>query len=129
MPKNSNHAFANHMLMGTLVVIGTCGSVGVGMVGVRHQISIMANENKAIEARTADIERRCMETSAAIAAEQDPTILAQRNDEWHLGLAFPRPDQVQRVAEDPVMRLAAEHNRGLFDGGGESVTFRVAAQP
>jgi hypothetical protein len=129
MPKNSNHAFANQMLMGALVVIGACGSVGLGMVGVRHQISLMANENKAIEARTADIERRCMETAAAIAAEQDPAILARRNEEWRLGLAFPRTDQVQRVAEDSVMRLAAKHNRGLFEGGAESVTFRVAAQP
>lgn len=130
MPRNTNNAFINQMLVGTLVVIGTCGSVGLGMVGVRHQISLLANENKAIEAHTADVERRCMEEEAAIAAEQDPAILTQRNDEWHLGLAFPSPDHVQRVAEDPVVRLASKHNRGLFDTGATaSVSFRVAVQP
>jgi hypothetical protein len=129
MPRNSNHAFVNQMLVGTLVVIGACGSVGLGMVGVRHQISIMANENKAIESHAADVERRCMETAAAIAAEQDPALLTQRNDIWHLGLAFPSPDHVERVSEDPVMRLATKHNRGLFDTGATAVTFRVAAQP
>jgi hypothetical protein len=129
MPRNSNSAFVNQMLVGTLFAIGACGSVGLGMVGMRHQISIMANENKAIEARAADVERRCMETAAAIAAEQDPAILTQRNDAWHLGLSFPSPDRVQRVAEDPVVRLAAKHNRGLFETGGPAVTFRVAEQP
>jgi hypothetical protein len=129
MQTNSNHAFVNHMLVGALVVIGTCGSVGLGMVGIRHQISILANENKAIEARTAQFERRCMEADASIAAEQDPSILMQRNDEWHLALGPARAEQVQRVDEDPVMRLASKHNRGLFDTGTTPVTFRIAAQP
>jgi Tfp pilus assembly protein PilN len=129
MQKHSNSAFVNQMLVGVLVVIGTCGSVGLGMVGIRHQISILANENKAIEARTAAVERRCTETSAAIAAEQDPSILMQRNDVWHLALGPARAEQVQRVDEDPVMRMASKHNRGLFDTGATPVTFRIAAQP
>jgi hypothetical protein len=71
-----------------------------------------------------------MEEAAAIAAEQDPALLNQRNEQWRLGLAFPSPDHVQRVAEDPVMRLAAKHNRGLFDtGASAAVSFRVAEQP
>jgi Tfp pilus assembly protein PilN len=129
MQRHSNSAFVNQMLVGALVVIGTCGSVGLGMVGIRHQISILANENKAIEARTAEVERRCTETAAAIAAEQDPAILMQRNDVWHLALGPTRAEQVQRVDEDPVMRMASKHNRGLFDTGAKPVVFRIAAQP
>ena len=129
MNLHSNHAFVNQMLVGALAMIGTCGFVGLGMVGDRHQISVLANENKAIEARTAQVERRCTETAAAIAAEQDPSILMQRNDEWHLALGPARAEQVQRVDEDPVMRLASKHNRGLFDTGATPVTFRIATQP
>jgi hypothetical protein len=129
MQPNSSHAFVNQMLVGALVVLGTCGSVGLGMVGIRHQISVLANENKAIEARTAEVERRSTETAAAIAAEQDPSILMQRNDEWHLALGPTGAAQVRRVTEDPVMRLASKENRGLFDTGTAPVTFRVATQP
>ena len=130
MKNSSAHGFVNHLLVYALLGIGLSGTAGVAAVWMRQQISFTANANKALEARIADLTRRCNETNAAIAAEQDPSVLLRRNTAWSLGLVPPRDDQVQHVADDPVMRLAAKRNSGLYrDTGAAAVTFRVAAQP
>jgi len=131
MKTSATHAFVNHVLVYALVGIGLSGSAGVAAVWMRQQISFTANANKVLEARIADLTRRCNETGAAIAAEQDPAVLLRRNTAWNLGLVPPRDDQVQHLAEDPVMRLAEKRNRGLYHDAGAAtdLTFRVAAQP
>jgi len=49
MKKTGNHAFVNQLLIYTLVMIGFSGSVGMGAVWLRHQISVTANRTKQIE--------------------------------------------------------------------------------
>jgi hypothetical protein len=93
---------------------------------MRHQISVVANENKVLEASIADVERHIEETDAAIAGEQDPATLIQKNSEWRLGLVAPVETQVRRVTEDPVSRLVAIQNRNLFGEGPATVSVRVA---
>ena len=129
--KFSNHAFVNQLLVYTLVMICFSGSIGLGTVWMRHQISLTANATKVLDARIADCDRRLGETKAVLEAEQDPVLLKQRNAEWHLGLVPPTRDQVVRLPGDPVMRLAAKHNRGLFNDGVTPVTvsLRVAVAP
>jgi hypothetical protein len=126
--KISNHAFVNQLLVYTLVMICFSGSIGLGTVWMRHQISLTANATKVLDARIAELDRRLNETKAVLEAEQDPAVLKQRNTEWHLGLAQPNPEQIVRLPEDPVQRLAAKHNRGLFNDGVTPVTvaLRVA---
>lgn len=126
--KISNHAFVNQLLVYTLVMICFSGSIGLGTVWMRHQISLTANATKVLDAKIADFDRRINETKAVLEAEQDPAVLKQRNAEWHLGLVQPNPEQIVRLAGDPVMRLAAKHNRGLFNDGVTPVTvsLRVA---
>ena len=126
--KFSNHAFVNQLLVYTLVMICFSGSIGLGTVWMRHQISLTANATKVLDARIAELDRRLNETKAVLEAEQDPAVLKQRNTEWHLGLAQPTPEQIVRLPEDPVQRLAAKHNRGLFNDGVSPVTvaLRVA---
>jgi hypothetical protein len=124
--KSSSQAFVNQFMVYTLVAIFGCASIGLGTVWMRHQISIAANENKALEASIADLERRVEETDAAIAGEQDPSVLNRRNAEWRLGLVQPGETQVRRVSEDPISRLAAMHNRKLFGEGPATVSLRVA---
>jgi len=126
--KAANHAFVNHLLVYTLVAIGFTGSIGVASVWMRHEISVTANANKALEARIAQEERLAQQTSTWVAEEQDVTALLRRDAEWHLGLVPPRDDQIVRVSEDPVMHLAAKRDRGLFRGDIGSVSFRVAMQ-
>jgi hypothetical protein len=96
---------------------------------MRHQISIEANSDKAVESRIVEVQRRIEEASAAIATEKDPAVLLQRNTQWQLGLAPPSEGQVERVALDPMLRLAQKRERGLFGERPGIVRFRVAAQP
>lgn len=124
--KEGSRAFVNQFLVYALVAICGSASIGLGTVWMRHQISLAANENKVLEASISDLERRIEETDAAIAAEQDPAILNQRNAEWHIGLVPPGETQVHRVSEDPVMRLASLHNRKIFGEGPATISLRVA---
>ena len=119
-------AFVSQFLVYALVAISASGTIGLGTVWMRHQISVAANANKALEASIADLERRIEETDAAIAVEQDPAVLLRRNTDWGLGLAPPAEPQVRRVSEDPVARLAGIRNRTLFGEGPSTVTIRVA---
>ena len=117
MKKTDTHAFVNQLLIYTLVTIGFSGSVGLGTVWLRHQISVTANRTRQIEARLAEVERHCRETEAAIGTEQGPEALKRRNTEWRLGLVSPKDSQIIRVNEAPEERLAAKRNQGLFTDG------------
>jgi hypothetical protein len=107
-------AFVNQFMVYVLVAIFGTASIGVGTVWMRHQISVLANTNKALETSIAGLERRIEEADAAVAGEQDPGVLSRKNAEWRLGLVAPGETQVRRVSGDPVMRLAALRNRTLF---------------
>ena len=113
-PTNSTQAFVNQLLIYTLGMICFSGTIGLATVWMRHQISLTANANRAYEARINEIERRLSETSTAIAGEQDPAVLLQRNTEWRLGLLPPSQAQVVHVTEDPVVHLVSKRNGGLF---------------
>ncbi|MES1166714.1 MAG: hypothetical protein ABUL68_01800 [Pseudomonadota bacterium] len=125
-PNRPSHAFVNHLLVYTLVMICFSGSVGLGTVWLRHQISLTANRNKTIKARIADAERRLAETKAAVETEQGPDKLKQRNVEWRLGLVVPKEPQVMRVGQDPGRLLAAKRDREPFsDAAVKPVLFHI----
>jgi len=127
MKASAPHALVNQILAYSLVAIGASGSIGLGSVWMRHQISLAANASRAIENRIAEVQRHADEIRTAIAQEQDDKVLQRRNQEWNLGLASPRTDQVQAVTLDPMPRLAAKRDRNLYPTGVESVSFRVAS--
>lgn len=124
----SHQGFVNQLLIYTLVMIGFSGSIGLGTVWVRHQISITANTTKQLALQIADVERRLAETTAAAESERDPNILLRRNTEWRLGLVPPSQEQIVHVAEDPVMKLAAKRDRHLFSDSAITVSFPVVVQ-
>jgi hypothetical protein len=124
--KTSHGGFVNQFMVYALVTICTGASIGLGTVWMRHQISITANENKVLETAIADVERKISATNAAIAAEQDPAVLAQKNTQWSLGLAMPAEGQVRRIGEDPVARMSAMQNRKIFGDGPATINLRVA---
>jgi len=114
MKISSTHGFVSQLLVYTLVMICFSGGIGLGTVWMRHQISVTANATRQLDAQIADVERRCEETTTAAETERDAAALLQRNTAWHLGLVEPSQVQIVHVAEDPVTRLAAKRNRGLF---------------
>lgn len=121
MPAPAPRAFINQVLAYALVSIGTSGLFGLTSVWTRHEISLAANANRAIENRIAEVQRHAEEIRTATAEEQDVGVLLRRNEEWKLGLVPPRQDQVQAVAEDPMMRLAAKRDRDLFKPGSDFI--------
>lgn len=123
--RTGSQAFVNQFMVYALVAIFGGASIGLGTVWMRHQISMVANTNKVLEATIAGLERRIEEADAAIASEQDPDVLIRKNDFWKLGLVAPAETQVRRVAEDPVLRLAALRNQTLFGERQATVSLHV----
>lgn len=128
MNTSASHGFVNQLLVYTLVMIGFSGSIGLGAVWMRHQISITANANRVLDARIAAVERHLAEATTAAETERDASVLLRRNAEWHLGLVPPSQTQIVHIGADPVLRLAAKRNRGLFGDGPATVSLPVAYQ-
>jgi Tfp pilus assembly protein PilN len=126
--RNNRRAFANQLFIGVLVTICFGGSVGLGTVWMRHQISITAKTNRLLEASLAELERSLLEKEAAVETEQNYDRLRQRNEEWQLGLVRMSDPQVAvlPVAGDPVHAMAVRANQELFtDVGGSAPPARA----
>ena len=126
MRQTDNHAFVNQLLVCLLVSFGFGGSIGLGTVWMRHEISVTAKSNRALQASIAEVKRRLDATATVVETEQGYDALTRRNVDWHLGLAPATDAQLVRVTEDPVMRLARRRDRNLFNDGFVPVTFRLA---
>jgi hypothetical protein len=111
MKKNS-HAFVNQLLLCLLVTIGFGGSIGLGTVWMRHQISTTANANRALAAEYARIERLIDEKKTIIETEQSPDKLRTLNATMNLGLVDMTKIEVVHVTESTTDRMAAR----LYDG-------------
>lgn len=130
MKTRYNQAFANQLLVCLLVTLGFGGSIGLGTVWMRHQISVTANHNRELAARIASLERRIAETTTAIEGEQGSEVLRRRNAEFHLGLAPASDQQVVRVTEDDMVRHQTMRNRDFFkDTTAPAVNFTLALKP
>lgn len=125
MKKSETHAFVNQLLVYTLVVIGFSGSIGLGTVWLRHQISVTANATKQLEARLGEVRRHIAEKTVEIESAESPAMLELRNKQWALGLQPPAPAQIQHIDVDPVRYLAAKRNRALFADEPAAVSFQV----
>ncbi len=125
MKKTDTHAFANQLLVCLLMTFGFGGSIGLGTVWMRHQISITANENRRLAAEFDDLGRRLATKISLVESEQVLEVLRQRNAAMRVGLVPVSEAQTQFVTEDPVQRLRVRNNRELFQGVVTS-NFRVA---
>lgn len=114
MKHSESHAFVNQLLVYTLAMIVTSGSVGLGAVWLRYQMAATANRIKQTEASISDCQRRLDETVTQIETEKSPDVLRHLNDDLHLGLVEPKEAQVNRVDEDVEDRLAAKRNSDLL---------------
>jgi hypothetical protein len=113
MKKNSQ-AFVNQLLVCLLVTMTCGGSIGLGMVWVRHQNSTTAKVNRALAARIAEVERRNDELTTLIQGEQRPELLRRRNTEMRLGLVPMNEVPVVHVADNVNDRLVERANRDLY---------------
>jgi len=127
--KNNTRAFVNPFLACLLVTIGFGGSVGLGLVWMRHQISVAANENRRLLAQLDEINRRIDEAQTLVESAESPNLLRQLNADMHLGLVLMSDPRVQvaHITESPVDRLIARANREVFtDRAPAAITFQLA---
>lgn len=127
MKKNSQ-AFVNQLLVCLLVTMTFGGSLGLGTVWMRHQISVTAKANRALLAEITEVNRRSDDIEAHIRSEQRPELLRQLNLEFRLGLAPMNEVPVVHVTENVTQRMVERANRWSFpEGAGlEPVTFKIA---
>ncbi|MES2697878.1 MAG: hypothetical protein V4773_30735 [Verrucomicrobiota bacterium] len=85
MKKNSQ-AFADPFVALLILSVSLMGSVGIGMVWMRHQISTTANRSQALVVQRTEIERLITEKSAEVASAQRPDLLRNLNEQHRLAL-------------------------------------------
>lgn len=125
--KRNSQAFVNQLLVCLLVTICFGGSIGVGTVWMRHQISVTAKANNVLLARIHEVERAIEDRSTMIETASAPAKLRQLNDQHRLGLVPMNEVEVHHIAEDTVERLARRaHALQLTDRAAAPITLRLA---
>lgn len=104
----------NRLLLSTMLLLAFAGSIGLSTVWLRHQISEVAQDNKRMQQRIVEVQRRTAETNAEIAGALNPEVLLTQNAQYRLGLEMPRDYQVVSVAEPVERRLASKLNTDRF---------------
>jgi hypothetical protein len=111
------HTLVNRIILLMLTLLVFSGTLGLGAVWMRQEISQAANQSRALHVKIADVERRLDEVHAQVAAAVNPDTLLRQNQTMRLALAAPRETQVVRVGESAELRLAAKRNREVFSVG------------
>lgn len=124
--KKSSGAFVNQIALWLILAIGFGGSVGMGVVWMRHQISTTANNVRKLAAEKAEVDRLISEKSAFIASEQRPDLLRKLNDEFRLGLV-PMSDvtMFNESSEVAIRGLVERSTRDLMERP-PSITLKLA---
>lgn len=126
--KNNSQAFVNQLLVCLLVTMTFGGSLGLGIVWVRHQISMTAKMNRALLAETDEVNRRSDDLETQIRSQMAPELLRELNLEFRLGLVFMNEVPTVHITDNVNQRMVERANRWLNPErvGLEPVTFRVA---
>lgn len=126
-------AHVNRLIALSLLLLLFSGSLGLGAVWVRQEISQTANRSRALVVQLADVERRLDDVNGKIAAAASPGALLQQNEVMRLGLTTPREANVRRVEGSAELMLITRLNRDRFnqafaeENGPGVATFRVVA--
>jgi hypothetical protein len=118
----------NRSIALTLLLLVFSGTLGLGAVWMRGEISRTANQSRALQGRITDVERRLDEVNAQVASAVNPDALLRQAQAMNLALASPRELQVVRVPESAELRLAAKRNRDVFSLSTASVAAPASAE-
>jgi hypothetical protein len=124
MQKSDVNAFINQVLIHTLVLFVFTGSIGLGTVWLRHEISLVANRNRKLQAGIAEVQQRIDECNAEIAAAQGADNLIRLNSQWRLGLVQPRPEQSEYATGPIEQWLLTQGGPELFTAEIQPVVYR-----
>ena len=111
--KNNSRAFVNQLLLGLLVSISLCGTIGLGTVWMRHRNSTTAHANRALVAEIDRLTRLISEKTTVIESELSPDKLRALNASMHLGLVPINEVPVELVTANTLERLVQRANSEL----------------
>lgn len=117
----------NRLIAMILFLLVFSGTLGLGAVWMRGEISRTANHSRALQGQITDIERRLDEVNAQVASAVNPDALLRQGQFMNLALASPRELQVVRVPESAELRLAAKRNRDVFSLANASASVEGSA--
>lgn len=117
--KRNSQAFVNQLLVCLLVTIGFGGSVGMGLVWMRHQISDTAQKNRELVAKIAAVERLIQEKTTTVETELRADALRRLNDEMSIGFVPKSEVPIELVTADvdTLKRLVQRASRGVYREG------------
>ena len=126
--KNNSRAFVNQLLVCLLVTMTFGGTIGLGTVWMRHQISVTAKANRALLVEIDEVNRRSDDIETQIRSAQRPELLRQLNLDFRLGLVPMNEVYVENVTENVTQRMVQRANRWSFpeQAGLTPVSFKVA---
>jgi hypothetical protein len=124
MKKNSQ-AFVNQLVVCLLVTMTFGGSIGLGTVWIRHQISVTAKANRALLAEIAEVNRRSDDIEALIRSEQRPELLRQLNLDFRIGLVPMNEVPVVQVTENVTQRMVERATRWTSPVSAETPPLRL----
>ncbi|MSU49980.1 MAG: hypothetical protein EXS37_12990 [Opitutus sp.] len=109
--KNTSCASVHPLLLCALVTIGFGGSIAIGTVLMRHQISTTANVNRSLKSDWERIERLVDGKKTVVETELAPDKLRELNSSMRLGLVPMNEVSVVHVTDNTTARLAARAAR------------------
>jgi hypothetical protein len=104
----------NRLIALTLLLLVFTGTLGLGAVWMRQEISQTANQTRALEEKLTGVGRRLDEVNAKVAAAVNPNALLLQAKFMNLALVAPREIQVVRVTGSAELRLTAKRNFEAF---------------
>ena len=111
---HSTSALLNRILKAVLLMFFCVASAGSGVVYMRHEFTVAANNVKTIEVSTVIEERRYARLGAELSEAMATNRLVEKNDQFALGLVIPRDHQIVRVSADVDQRLSNKASLGLL---------------
>jgi hypothetical protein len=124
MQKSDAKAFINQLLAYTLGMLVFTGSIGLGTVWLRYEISLVANRNQRLQARCAEVQRQIDEYKAEISAAQGADNLIRLDSALRLGLDTPRQEQIEQGPVNVDQWLAGQRSPELFTAEIQPVVYR-----
>jgi len=112
--KRNSQAFVHQLLVCLLVTMAFGGTIGLGTVWMRHQISVTAKANRTLLAEINDVNRRSAALEVQIRGEQRPELLRELNLRFRLGLVPMNEIPVVHVTENITQRMVERANRWSF---------------
>jgi hypothetical protein len=101
------------------------GSLGLGTVWIRHQISVTAKANRALLAEIGEVNRRSDDIEALIRSEQRPELLRQLNLDFRIGLVPMNEVPVVQVTENVTQRMVERATRWTSPVSAETPPLRL----